>query len=275
MIMGTVIVQRSDGITYDLNKLGMRVIQFEPPSANYQHTSEAIGTYGVVDTGTTVGALQIPFKLDVFAEDRYDVILQRRAFFEVFSSMDPFYIYDCRQLALRWKVKAEQQPFGFYDNFYMGGDISFNLICNDGYAETAATSLNAFDGSNTGWGFGMGLPDNVALPYSWHNQATFKVLNPSSIPLLAEERPVHITFKGKASKLTIENTTTSQTFVYNAAIDDTFELFGAWPLLNNTPDFANGNHAMIDLAKGWNTFKLSGYQGDCDVSIDTRFYYNG
>ena len=35
---GEIIIQRRDGTIYDLEKEGIKVINFDPPSANFQHT---------------------------------------------------------------------------------------------------------------------------------------------------------------------------------------------------------------------------------------------
>lgn len=43
---GSIIIQRRDGTTYDLEKEGIHVVTFDPPSANFQHTYTQIGRYG-------------------------------------------------------------------------------------------------------------------------------------------------------------------------------------------------------------------------------------
>lgn len=270
----TILVQRLDGTIYDLEKLDIRVLQFEPPSANYQHTMEQIGKYGKQFTETTIGERIIPFKVDVFATDTYDVVLQRQRLFDIFESNEDFYVYDIRQSALRWRVRSEQQPFAFYENYYLGGDISFNLICADGYAESVATSQTPFTYETESWEIGMNIPNGEDLHYSF-STPSFQVRNLSSIPILATERPYKIIFKGVAAGLHIKNTTTDQEFIFNKAIGsgDEFYLFGAWPFLNGSACYSDGNHQFIDLVKGINSFEISGYQQIDEISIDTHFYY--
>lgn len=258
---------------YDLEKLDMRVIQFEPPSANYQHTMEQVGKYGKRFTETVIGERIIPFTIDVFASDENDIILQRGAFFNIFSSDEDFYVYDMRQTGIRWRVRAEQQPFGFYDNYYLGGDISFNLINASGYGESAGTTQTPFTYGSNEWSMGMNIP-NEQLEYSF-TRDNFTVKNLSTIPIRANERPYKITFKGSASNLTIKNVTTGQTFTLNTSIteSDEFVLYGAWPFLNNKEVYSQGNHVFIDLKKGNNQFEISGYQKINSILFDTRFYY--
>lgn len=266
------IIERLDGTKFNLEKLGIRVIQFEPPSASYEYSSVQVGRRGQRLVGTTTGQRQIPFKCDVFASNNLTILLKRQQFFQIFDSQEPFYVIDSDLPTIRWKVVAEQQPFSFYENYSMGGDISFNLDCVDGYAESVDTTLNIDDMKK--WSFGMNLPINQHYQYRFA-VSKFKVFNASNIDILAEERPFDILFKGQANGLTINNLTTNQTFKYLGAINtgDQFVLHGAWPILNNKSVYADSNHGLIDLKRGWNDFQISGFYNNFEVGVDTHFYY--
>lgn len=270
----TLLVQRIDGTEYNLARLGIEVIKFEPPSPSYTHQAVQVGSYGQRLIGTTTGIRSIPFTCDVMASNDKTIIMKRHQFFKIFDSMEPFYIIDFRLSTVRWKVVAEPQPFSLYNNWNMAGDISFNLDCVDGYAESIDSTLNIDDLSKWSIG-GMNLPIDKPLVYKFHNQSSFNIYNASNIDILAEERPYNILFKGQANNLTIINKTTGQAFKLNQPINngDSFVLHGAWPLINNKSVFANSNHGLIDLKRGWNNFNVNGYQGDLDVAIDTHFYY--
>lgn len=270
--MKTLIVQRMNGQTFDLNSLGIKIIEFSPPSANYAHNTVQVGKYGERDVGTTVTQRQIPISMDVFASNDLTIVIKRNQFFQMFDSLEEFYVTDMRLPTVRWKVKAEQQPFKFYENWHMGGDISFNLICIDGYAESVDTTLSIDNLSK--WSMGMNLPLDTPIKYSF-DSSEFDVFNASNIDISAEEKPYRLNFNGMAKNLSIFNETTNQEFKYNGSIgsNDDFTLYGAWPFLNGNSVYGNGNHALVDLKKGWNHFKIGGYQGDFEVSFDTRFYY--
>lgn len=87
---GDIIIQRRDGKTYDLEKEGIRVITFDPPSPNFQHTYTQTGDYGADLTGTQVQQTTIPLIFDVVARDNYDYELQRLKVLQIFSSNEPF-----------------------------------------------------------------------------------------------------------------------------------------------------------------------------------------
>lgn len=269
----TLIVQRLDGTTYDLDKLDIKIIEFSPPSPNYVFNSVQIGKYGEKLMGVTVGQRQIPISMDVFATNNLTILAKRQKFFRVFDSMEDFYIIDYRIKTIRWKVRADQQPFKFYDNWHMAGDVSFNLNCVDGYAESVDTTAHIDDLSK--WSImGMNLPINEKLKYK-NNIPEFDIFNASNIDIMAEERPYRIVFRGQANNLTIYNETTDQTFELNRNIGngDEFVLNGPLPFLNGQMVYDSGNHELIDLLKGWNHIKISGYQGDFTILFDTRFYY--
>ncbi|WCG36320.1 phage tail domain-containing protein [Companilactobacillus farciminis] len=269
----TLIIQRLDGTIYDLNKLGIKVIEFSPPSPNYAFNTVQIGKYGEKLMGVTVGQRQIPISMDVFASNNLTILAKRHKFFQIFSSLEDFYVIDQRIPTIRWKVRAEQQPFKFYDNWHMGGDISFNLNCVDGYAESVDTTAHISDLSK--WSIsGMNLPLNKKLKYEY-SKPEFDIYNASNIDIMAEERPYKIIFNGQATNLNIYNEATDQTFELNKSISsgEEFVLNGPLPFLNGQMIYDSGNHELIDLAKGWNHIKISGYQGDFKVLFDTRFYY--
>lgn len=269
----TLIVEKLDGTKYDLQKLGIWVIKFEPPSAAYNFATVQVGKYGQRLVGTTAAQRQIPFQCDVIASNDLTIITKRNDFFNIFSSMKPFYITDMRLPTVRWKVVAEQQPFELYNNWHMGGDISFSLNCIGGYAESIDTTLN-IDNLNK-WSIGgMNLPLDKPLKYRF-NTSNFEVFNASNIDILAEERPYNIAFSGEANNLTITNTTTQQVFECYQAItaSDKFLLYGAWPILNNKSIYSKTNHAFIDLKKGWNKFQIDGCNGNFEIAFDTHFYY--
>lgn len=272
--MKTLIVQRLDGTSYDLEKLGIKVIEFSPPSANYTHNTVQIGKYGERLVGTTVGQRQIPISMDVFASNDLMIIAKRNQFFQIFNSLEDFYIIDTRIPTIRWKVRADQQPFKFYENWHMAGDVSFNLNCIGGFAESIDTTAHIDDLSKWSSVGGMNLPFDHKLKYEYE-VPEFDIYNASNIDIMAEERPYRIVFSGQANRLIIYNETTDQEFQLNATIKsgDEFILNGPWPFLNSNLVYDSGNHEMIDLVKGWNHIKISGYQGEFKILFDTRFYY--
>ena len=52
--MSSIVIQKIDGTVYDLEKLGIHVISFDPPGSNYQHTFTQMSEYSTVLTDTQI-----------------------------------------------------------------------------------------------------------------------------------------------------------------------------------------------------------------------------
>lgn len=271
----TLIVQHLDGIKYDLGKLGIRVRSFDPPSPNYQHTFQQTGTYKNIRTDFKVQQLNIPLVFDVYCTDNYDYELQRMEVLEIFRSHEEFFIINLRTPFLRWKVVAEAFSYPRLNNYWKASNVSVNLVCADGYAESTSTTLTMLNPKTSDWGLGMNLPLDEKLDYQFKNQNSFKIFNASNIPLLGEERPVNIHFSGVvSSKLAIKNKTTNQTWELNKTLKKTDKLViqGMVPVLNNKLIYESCNHSYLDYVIGWNQLEVSG-ASDFTIDFETRFYY--
>ncbi|CCF28025.1 Putative uncharacterized protein [Leuconostoc citreum LBAE E16] len=273
---GEIIIQRRDGTIYDLEKEGIKVINFDPPSANFQHTYNQVGKFGAELVDTQIQQMSIPLTFDVTARDNYDYELQRLKVLRIFSSTEPFYVINTRTPFLRWKVVADSFTYPRLGNFWKAKNVAINLVCYDGLAESTATTLEPFTFADGTYGIGMGIPFETPK-YSFTNQAQFNILNPSIIPLLSNERPVTITFKGDAPKgLTIKNNTTGQSFTYFKSLSktDEFKLIGLVPMVNGVQRLGNGlsNREFIDYAIGNNAMEIVG-STNFTIQFTTRFYY--
>ncbi|MCG0892458.1 phage tail protein [Lactiplantibacillus plantarum] len=273
----TILIQRLDGTIYDLGKLGFRVKKFDVPFTNFQHGYKQVGNYGSKLISSQAQQLVIPMVFDIIATDVHDYELQKLLMMKIFRSDEPFYVINMRIPYLRWKVVAEAFNVTQLNNFWRASDVSVNLDCPDGYAESTATTLSPFTYDSESWGLGMNIPNGEDLHYSFTNQQSFKVYNASNIPLLADDRPVTIRFNGTVSnKLTIQNVTTGQKWNFNMhlAKTDNLVIKGLIPVKNNSQCYGNGlsDHGYIDFKPGWNEMKITGAT-DFTISFETRFYY--
>lgn len=273
---GSIIVQRRDGTTYDLEKEGIRVISFDPPSSNFQHTYTQTGDFGTDLTATQVQQMTIPLIFDVKSRDNYDYELQRLKVLQIFSSIEPFYIINMRTPFLRWKVVAESFSYPRLGNFWKAKNVSINLVCYEGFAESTATTQDPFTFDGGTYGIGMGIPFDTPV-YSFKNQPKFRFYNPSLIPLLANERPVTLSFRGEAPNgITIKNKTTGQSFVYKKALtkNNDFKLLGINPIVDGIQRFGNAysDRSFIDYAQGYNDIEIVG-SSNFELNFNTRFYY--
>lgn len=273
----TLIVQRLDGTTYDLEAEGIRVVTFDPPSPNVQHTFAQVGHYGGNLTNTVIQQTTIPLTFDVVATDNYDYELQRLKVLEIFDTQQPFYIVNTRIPYLRWKVVAEAFNYPRLNNYWKAKSVAINLVCIGGYAETSVTSLHLFDNDGTNVGFGLGLERNKLPSYSFSNQTNLTFNNIGNIPLLADERPVTITFKGTVDKeLAIINNSTGQTFKYLKPLtaNNTLKIIGLIPMVDGVQRLGGdySSHSYLDFVVGNNNLVISGAK-DFTISFETRFYY--
>lgn len=270
-----ILIQRLDGTTYDLGAEGIRVVTFDPPSPAYAHTYAQTSNYGATLGGTQITQVSIPLTFDVIAHDNFDYELQRLKVLQIFSSVEPFYVISLRTPFMRWKVVAEPFSYPRSGNYWKAKNVAVNLVCYEGLAESIATTLQNATVNGHEYDASLGVP-LADYNYQFHT-TNFKVYNPSIIPLLADERPVTILFKGRASSgLTITNRTTSQTFTYKKPINtsDDFKLIGLVPIMNGIQRLGNdySSRSFIDLARGYNNFEISG-ASDFTISFETRFYY--
>lgn len=271
-----ILIQRRDGTIYDLGAEGIRVISFDPPAPSYQHTYSQIGDFGADLTATQVSQTSIPLVFDVYARDNYDYELQRLKVLKIFSSVEPFYVINSRTPFMRWKVVADGFAYPRLGNYWKAKNVSVNLVCYEGYAESTATTLNPFTFKDGSYGIGMTIPFETPQ-YTFTNQPKFKFYNASVIPLLANERPVTINFKGNAPKgLTITNHTTKQSFTYKKGltVSDEFKLIGLVPIVNGIQRLGNdySTRSFVDFASGYNDIEVTG-SSDFKISFETRFYY--
>lgn len=271
----SIIIQRLDGTTYNLDDLGIRVISWDPPSPNYQHTFAQIHELKATLTDTQIQQTTAPLVIQVRAHDIYDYELMRQRVLDIFSSFESFYVINMRIPMIRWKCVAEAFEYPRLSNFWFTQPITINLVYGEGFAESVAlTSEDSFTTPNGKWGIGMNIPSDTDISYHFDTN-NFDIWNLGNIPLLADERPVLFEFKGRvSSQLTINNNTTGQAFKLNKTLSksDTLQLYGMKPMVNHKSVFGSGNHAYLDLAKGKNQFTISGAT-DLTLDISTRFYY--
>ena len=273
--LSSIFVKRLDGTEYDLDKLGFRVITFEPPGINYAHTYVQRNKVGQVLTDAVIDKMTIPLTLMIQAEDTIDLELKRLDLKRIFNSDEPFYIYTSRIPYLRWKCVVDGAiSYPQIANFWQT-TATINLSCPLGLAETVATTADSdFSYESGKWGLGLNIPHGVELKYIF-NSNPCRVYNASNVDLRADELPVEITFNGNVKDaLTITNSTTNQVFKLSGSYtkQDTIVIDGIVPTINGTEQYSKTNHAYLDFVKGWNDLSVSGAT-DYTIKFNTRFYY--
>lgn len=271
--MSTIIIQRLDGTNYDLDALGFRVKQFNIPLNNYSYSYQQIGKYGSTRTDSYQQYLVIPLILTITAEDINDYNLQLFELRRIMRSDEDFYVINSVMPYMRWKCRAEAVTPTQNGNFWRSSDVTINLDCADGYAESVATTLTPMNFSSGAWGFGQNIPDkDISFEFSSND---FVFHNLGLIPLTADERPAKIIFNGDAPNgFTITNKTTGQSFKLTRGVNrsDTVIINGVMPSVNGQQAYKDSNHGYLDFAIGENQIHIDG-ASNFDVKFDTRFYY--
>ncbi|KRK90526.1 phage tail domain-containing protein [Companilactobacillus futsaii] len=272
----SILIQRLDGTTYNLDDLGIRVISFDPPSPNYQFTYTQIHETRATLTDTQVQQTTAPLVIRVKAKNVYDYELMRQRVLKIFASYEDFYVINMRIPTIRWKVRAEAFDFPRQGSFWYSQPITINLVYGEGFAETVFTTAeNDFTVPSNLMSWGLGVPSDEKISYKYSNQSNFDIWNLGHIPLKADERPVLIEFTGNVgSQLSIENKTTDQTLTFKKALNggNKLQIYGLKPVLDGVSAFQYSNHEFLDFAVGKNEIVVSG-ASNWTISFTTRFYY--
>lgn len=255
------------------SSIGINTESFSPPSPNYSHTYTSISAHRVTASTAQLQQRTIPWVFDINSNDKYDQSLQRLEVFRLLGGTEDFYVIDMRVPFIRWPVHVDG---GFSVSPYQGSnvisdDVTVNLIVSEGYGETVTTS----DNLNQMAAFGMVLPTNNELDYTFKNQTTAKIYIAGVVPINADEHPMLIKFHGDvATALSIQNTTTNQTFKLTKPLNKNQELliWGNVPAIDDTQVYGSSNHAYLDFQLGFNDIVISGAT-NFDVTFSTRFYY--
>lgn len=271
--MSSIMIKHLDGTIYDLDALGFRVVSYNPPTASVTYTYQQIGNYGTKLTGAQTAQLVIPLTVVITARDMNDYRLQLIELHKIFYTDEYFYVYDSNISYLRYKVRAEQIAPTQNGNFWQSSNVTINLDCPSGYAESTYTSLEMAN-DNSLMGFGINLPTGQKFQAQF-STSDFVFSNIGLIPLQADERPVTMTFNGSvASALTITNKTTNQSLNISKSLSasDTLTITGFMPAVNGTPIYGDSDHGYIDFVRGDNQIHIDG-STSFTISFDTRFYY--
>ena len=252
-------IETLDGIKYNIEEYGMRVIDFQidAPSPRYV-TETAEGRDGDIDLGGTYGPRSIRAKFKVKAVDTHDSQLLRNDIFQLFFSHKTFYLISKYEPGKRWKVKTAASFTPSRINHVMS-EIEVNFVCNDTYAESIPTTLSLKEWDADLWQWGMGIEWE---DYNYtHTDNNFVIYNAGNVTIDPRFMDLKITINAFAAEyLEIKNTTTGDVWRYNQAanIEDTLIIDGIRTTYNGLSVFRDTNKKLITLAPGENNFEISG-----------------
>lgn len=186
-----------------------------------------------------------------------------------------------------YRIRSDAEPgivkFVYPGNFSIQNteqqehDILFTIPWDNpsGVKYSLAYSDQLMEYDQNLWQYGMNLPNGVDLKYHYVDQHLFQIYNASDIDLdPIQGYKLQIIVTGYNGKFDIVNETTGDEFVYtgNLTPEDTLLLDGTACYKNGNLDNENGNLAWIRLKRGWNDFKIFGYD-KVDIRFHFRFVY--
>ncbi|MGN7311451.1 phage tail family protein [Alkalicoccobacillus gibsonii] len=268
------IIETLDGTTYDSRDYGIKIIDIDVPSVEWEaETDDVPGRPGVIELGSkaTRGAITIEF--DFLARDLVDYPLVRNAIYRLFSRKELFYLTESREPGKRFKVRS--QGFSPRQRYTKGRTvISFNVP--DVFAESRLTSTQAWNVNSDKIQFGLGIPGDRDLTWRF-TTTTFEVFNPGDIEVDPNYMPLEIRFRGVSNGLVIRNDTTGAIFRYSGTTNtsDIIRLEkGCRPTKNRLTILDETNFpAYLTLVPGVNKFTVQNTTGGIEVIFDTPFYY--
>jgi len=230
--------------------------------------------------GSEVEQKNIDVTIEILAYDYLDYPLLRDYLYGIFKFGRPFYVVDNRQPGKRHKVILESDFIPTKHN-PTNGTATIPLTTVDiHYAESIKTTADIDKNGlryGDGWSYGMGLLyDDESHKYT-HTGTSFKVYNAGDVPIHPFEQDLKITIDdvvGSSEYLQLENTTNGSTFRVTEGVksNQTIVLDGANITSNGTQYLRKTNRQFIELAPGWNEFKIMGALS-ARVAFDHPFYY--
>ena len=125
------------------------------------------------------------------------------------------------------------------------------------------------------WQYGMNLPNGADLKYHYINQHEFRIYNASDIDIDPRVKyPLQIVVTGFNGSFDMVNKTTGDEVIYTGSLSSSDELVFDNLSVYKNGKLANGdtNLAWMRLKRGWNDFKIYGYN-PVDIRFHFRFVY--
>lgn len=268
----TLILIKQDGTRYNLQELGIRVVEFEPESLNVQNTVQDIAGSGYIVTDASYGPRYINCELQIQGQDLTDYALFRAEVFALFTNLELFYVIDTKVPSRRWYVRSDS-------SFSLGrknkrGNYGLKWLCVNKYAESIATTSSVKEWDADVWAWDGTISWDEDLQYTFSSN-DFTVKNLGNAPIDPRENELEIIIKATAaSYLQITNNTTGETYRFNGPLSatDTLVIKGVRTLKNGVSAFRNTNFKLLTLAVGNNHFTVTGGTIQ-SVAFNFRFLY--
>lgn len=262
-------IETLDGIRLDLKSQGINPLKLEIDSASPRHLIENIdGQDGFIELETTYDGRTLRASFFIEAKDNYSFL--RSVVFHLFDAKTLFYIIDSEEPHKRWKVRTASK-FTPQRLNRMSGNFTVELISPSPFAQSPGTTLNPSDYTQMNQVQEANFGD-PPIQYRFA-ETSFFVWNDGE-KVDPRQHYLQIAFKGASNNLAIKNLTNGTEWRYNGSSTsgDVILLDGIKSLKNGVSVFRYTNKKLIELAKGWNEFKIFG-STDFEISFDFKYLY--
>lgn len=253
-----------NGQTIDHRDLGIKCLSFERDSISHQNEYESVeGRHGLIPLSTTFGGRTLRASFFVQDLDYLSYQLLKVEIFRLFATESEMDLIDSRDEGKSWSAKVSN-TFGIENLNFRSGKFTVEFLSSSPFAESIETTLYQEIAQISG---------NKIQKYK-HTTANFDILNDGDETIDPRRYPFIITYTGASTNLKIKNLTTGDEwqFTGTTTASDVINLDGIRATKNGLSIYRDTNHKLITLAKGWNSFQLSGAIDPFEISFDFRFY---
>ena len=266
-------IYKLNGAEVPLSAYGLLGLELIVEAPSYNLTKEfAEGRNGQIHLGKTLNPRNLIARFKVDAHDFSDSLLLRDELFVIFNGFEKFYISEAKQPGKRWLVECAE-PWTPERFNARTSTISLPLVCDEGTAESVATTLNLRQWDDDVWQWGQGLTWD---DYSYtHTSQNFIIYNAGNVAIDPRFMDLKITIKAVGAQyIQLTNLRTNEIYRCNTALstNDTLVIDGIRTTRNGLSVTRDTNFKLLSLLPGENSFQVTGATIQ-SISFDFRFRY--
>ncbi|MCC2929074.1 phage tail family protein [Bacillus sp. LBG-1-113] len=151
-------------------------------------------------------------------------------------------------------------------------DFSVEFTNITGMAESTFTTKDKQYFTRVKRTFGMNIPPNDRLNYSFKNQKRFSVFNPGDVQINPLDHDYNVLLNAAGKNVTLINHTNDEKLRIEQELkkNQQVSILKQYTIINNTPIKTSGRLPSLEI--GWNEFEVQN-TSDFTIQFDTRLYY--
>ncbi|MEC1268940.1 phage tail family protein [Bacillus vallismortis] len=151
-------------------------------------------------------------------------------------------------------------------------DFSVEFTNITGMAESTFTTKDKQYFTRAKRTFGMNIPPNDQLNYSFKNQKRFSVFNPGDVQINPLDHDYNVLLNAAGKNVTLINHTNDEKLRIEQELkkNQQVSFLKQYTIINNTPIKTSGRLPSLEI--GWNEFEVQN-TSDFTIQFDTRLYY--